>query len=75
MQRAKPVEAVRDAARSYLMCQKQRRSGIADELLTFAEADHAFFNDTGARFNAHAAAESWRRALNWFDAAADRRDD
>jgi len=39
------------------------------ELLTFTEADHAFFNDTGARFNPHAATEAWRRALNWFDAA------
>jgi carboxymethylenebutenolidase len=38
------------------------------ELLTFTEADHAFFNDTGARFNPHAATEAWRRALNWFDA-------
>jgi carboxymethylenebutenolidase len=39
------------------------------ELLTFTEADHAFFNDTGARFNPHAATEVWRRTLNWFDAA------
>jgi carboxymethylenebutenolidase len=45
------------------------------ELLTFAEADHAFFNDTGARFNPHAATEAWRRALNWFDAAEHRHDD
>jgi carboxymethylenebutenolidase len=42
------------------------------ELLTFAEADHAFFNDTGARFNPHAATEAWRRAVNWFDAAEHR---
>jgi carboxymethylenebutenolidase len=39
------------------------------ELLTFAEADHAFFNDTGARFNPHAATEAWRRTLNWFEVA------
>ncbi len=39
------------------------------ELVTFTEADHAFFNDTGARFNPHAATEVWRRTLNWFDAA------
>jgi len=39
------------------------------ELLTFAEANHAFFNDTGTRFNPHAATEAWRRALNWFDDA------
>ena len=42
---------------------------LKHELLTFTEADHAFFNDTGARFNPHAAAEAWRRTLNWFDAA------
>jgi carboxymethylenebutenolidase len=39
------------------------------ELLTFTEADHAFFNDTGARFNPPAATEVWRRTLNWFDEA------
>jgi dienelactone hydrolase len=42
---------------------------LEHELLTFNDADHAFFNDTGARFNPHAAAEAWRRTLNWFDAA------
>jgi carboxymethylenebutenolidase len=42
---------------------------LKHELLTFTDADHAFFNDTGARFNPHAAAEAWRRTLNWFDAA------
>jgi carboxymethylenebutenolidase len=47
-------------------------AGLKYELLTFAEADHAFFNDTGARFNPHAATEAWRRAVNWFDAAEHR---
>jgi carboxymethylenebutenolidase len=42
---------------------------LKHELITFTEADHAFFNDTGARFNPHAAIEVWRRALNWFDDA------
>lgn len=42
---------------------------LKHELVTFTEADHAFFNDTGARFNPHAATEAWRRALNWFDDA------
>jgi len=50
-------------------------AGLRYELLTFAEADHAFFNDTGARFNPHAAIEVWRRALNWFDDADHRHDD
>jgi carboxymethylenebutenolidase len=44
---------------------------LRHELLTFAEANHAFFNDTGARFNPHAATEAWRRVLNWFDDARD----
>jgi carboxymethylenebutenolidase len=47
-------------------------AGRKYELLTFTEADHAFFNDTGARFNPHAATEAWRRTLNWFDAAGHR---
>jgi carboxymethylenebutenolidase len=42
---------------------------LKHELVTFTEADHAFFNDTGARFNPHAATEAWRRTLNWFDDA------
>ena len=39
------------------------------ELLTFSEADHAFFNDTGARFQVQAAEEAWRRVIGWFDEA------
>ena len=42
---------------------------LKHEILTFTEADHAFFNHTGARFNAPAAAEAWRRVLDWFDDA------
>ena len=41
------------------------------ELLTFNEADHAFFNDTGARFQVQAAEEAWRRVIGWFDDAGD----
>jgi len=29
-------------------------------------ADHAFFNDTGSRYNAQAAQDAWARALDWF---------
>jgi carboxymethylenebutenolidase len=39
---------------------------LEHELLTFAQADHAFFNDTGPRFNAPAAEEAWSRTLAWF---------
>jgi carboxymethylenebutenolidase len=63
------VNATRAAARAAL-----EAAGRKYELLTFTEADHAFFNDTGARFNPHAATEAWRRTVNWFDAAGDRHD-
>jgi len=61
------VNATRPAAKAALEAAR-----LKYELLTFTEADHAFFNDTGARFNPHAATEVWRRALNWFDAAGHR---
>jgi carboxymethylenebutenolidase len=61
------VNATRAAAGAAL-----EAAGLKYELLTFTEADHAFFNDTGPRFNPHAATEAWRRALNWFDAAGHR---
>ena len=64
------VNATRPAAKAALEAAR-----LKYELLTFTEADHAFFNDTGARFNPHAATEAWRRALNWFDAATDHRHD
>lgn len=56
------VNATRAAAKAALEAARRKY-----ELLTFTEADHAFFNDTGARFNPHAATEVWRRTLNWFD--------
>ena len=55
------VNATRDAARAAL-----EAAGLQHQILTFTEADHAFFNDTGARFNAPAAEEAWRRVTSWF---------
>ena len=60
------VNASQPAARAELEAAR-----LKHEIVTFAEADHAFFNDTGARFDPHAMAEAWRRTLNWFDAAGD----
>jgi carboxymethylenebutenolidase len=62
------VNATRDAAQAAL-----EAAGLPHEILTFEAADHAFFNDTGARFNAPAAEEAWRRVLGWFDDHAGRR--
>ena len=64
------VNATRPAAKAALDAARQKY-----ELLTFTLADHAFFNDTGARFNPHAATEAWRRALNWFDVTDDQHGD
>jgi carboxymethylenebutenolidase len=58
------VNATQSAAKAALECAR-----LKYDILTFSEADHAFFNDTGARFNPHAAAEAWRRVLNWFEDA------
>jgi carboxymethylenebutenolidase len=58
------VNATRDAAETAL-----KEAGLRHEMLTFTEADHAFFNDTGMRFNPPAAEEAWRRVIGWFDQA------
>jgi carboxymethylenebutenolidase len=60
------VNATGDAARVALEAAR-----LEHEILTFTEADHAFFNDTGARFNPKAAEEAWRRVVGWFDDAED----
>jgi carboxymethylenebutenolidase len=41
-------------------------AGLKNHVIIFSEADHAFFNDTGARFNASAAKEAFRRTIDWF---------
>jgi carboxymethylenebutenolidase len=71
------VNATRPAARAALEAAR-----LDYEPLTFAEQDptqtppfivgHAFFNDTGARFNPAAAEEAWRRVVSWFNDAGDR---
>lgn len=36
------------------------------EMEVFPDANHAFFNDTGERFNLEAAREAWSYTLSWF---------
>jgi carboxymethylenebutenolidase len=43
------------------------KAGLPHRIRVFEGADHAFFNDTGARFNAEAAAEAWVAVLDWFE--------
>jgi carboxymethylenebutenolidase len=42
------------------------RAGLVNDLVVEPDADHAFFNDTGPRYNAAAAADAWQRLLDWF---------
>jgi carboxymethylenebutenolidase len=55
------VNASRDAARTAL-----ERAGNPHEIVTVPGVDHAFFNDTGARYNAAAAASIYERLVTWF---------
>jgi carboxymethylenebutenolidase len=41
-------------------------AGLTHEIVTFLGANHAFFNDTGARYNAEAASAAWAKVLAWF---------
>jgi carboxymethylenebutenolidase len=42
------------------------RTGLVNDLIVEPNADHAFFNDTGPRYNPVAAADAWQRLLGWF---------
>jgi carboxymethylenebutenolidase len=37
------------------------------EKVIYPNTDHAFHNDTGARYNAEAAQDAWARTLAWFE--------
>jgi carboxymethylenebutenolidase len=56
------VNATREAARAAVEAAR-----LEYQFVTFTEADHAFFNDTGARFKPAEMAEAYRRVLDWFD--------
>jgi carboxymethylenebutenolidase len=41
------------------------RAGLVNEIVVEPNADHAFFNDTGPRYNADASVDAWQRLLDW----------
>ncbi|WP_067894258.1 dienelactone hydrolase family protein [Nocardia vaccinii] len=55
------VGATRPAAEAAL-----QRAGLPHETFVAQGADHAFFNDTGPRYNAAGAAQAWRRVTDWY---------
>jgi carboxymethylenebutenolidase len=44
----------------------QQANKVFDKMI-YPDADHAFFNDTGTRFNAAAAQDAWGKTLAWFE--------
>lgn len=44
-----------------------QKAGIVHEIVVYPNADHAFFNDTGTRYNEQAAKAAWQRTLQWFE--------
>lgn len=42
------------------------RAGVKHETIIYPNAQHAFFNDTRAAYNAEAAADAWQRMVNFF---------
>lgn len=55
------VNATRDAAKAAL-----EKARLTHEMVTFPNAEHAFFNDTSPRYNPEAAAEAWSKVLAWY---------
>lgn len=58
----RPKPARRTARRPTLVGMTPLQRYIAEEIA----ADHAFFNDTGPRYAPDAAAQAWRRVLDWY---------
>lgn len=54
------VTGTKDAAQQAL-----DKAGLVNELIVEQGADHAFFNDTGERYDATAAADAWQRVQAW----------
>jgi carboxymethylenebutenolidase len=55
------VTGTKDAAQQAL-----DKAGLVNQLVVEQGADHAFFNDTGERYNPTAAADAWQKVQDWF---------
>lgn len=47
--------------------QAMQENGKIYEKVIYPNADHAFHNDTGSRYNPEAARDAWERTLGWFE--------
>ena len=50
-----------------LMRTRLTAAGLPHEARTYPGVDHAFFNDTGGRYNAEQAAAAYRDVLAWLE--------
>jgi carboxymethylenebutenolidase len=55
------VNATREAATAAL-----EAAGLTHEIVTYPGANHAFFNDTGPRYDPDAATQAYAKVLDWF---------
>jgi carboxymethylenebutenolidase len=55
------VNASQPAAKAAL-----EKAGLVHEIVTYPGVDHAFFNETGPRHDAEAAAKAWAKVEEWF---------
>jgi carboxymethylenebutenolidase len=55
------VNATRQAATQAL-----QQAGLTHEIVTYPDTGHAFFNDTGARYNPTAAAAAYQKLTDWY---------
>lgn len=44
-----------------------KQTGVSYRIKVYGGADHAFHNDTGARYNPEAAKDAWEQTLAWFE--------
>ncbi|MEZ0050042.1 carboxymethylenebutenolidase [Mycobacterium sp. MAA66] len=54
------VTSTKDAAQAAL-----NQAGMVNQIVVEPDADHAFFNDGGQRYNAAAAADAWQKLQDW----------
>jgi carboxymethylenebutenolidase len=55
------VTGTKDAAKAAL-----DKAGLVNQLVVEQGANHAFFNDTGDRYDPKAAADAWQQVQDWF---------
>jgi carboxymethylenebutenolidase len=55
------VTGTKDAAQQAL-----DKAGLVNQLVVEQDANHAFFNDTGDRYDPRAAADAWQKVQDWF---------